>query len=116
MHASRERLSGLVAAEPVPESVPTPASEEIEPPRKTKLNRIYGFSACAVAKALGRAGVKYPEADRIFRAHGIEMPKTSLSVQLGFGRRATTWDRHGKPAELTDAQIAELRKDATQQI
>lgn len=43
------------------------------------------------------------------RVYGIEMPKTSLSVQLGFGRNEETWERHGKPAPLTDAQIAELR-------
>jgi hypothetical protein len=73
-------------------------------------NKILGFSACAVAKALGAAGVKYPEADRIFRAHGIEMPKASLSVQLGFGRRPETWERHGKPAELSAEQINALRQ------
>jgi hypothetical protein len=74
-------------------------------------NKIFGFSACAVAKALGAAGVKYPEADRIFRAHGIEMPKASLSVQLGFGRRPETWERHGKPAELSAEQINALRQE-----
>jgi hypothetical protein len=57
--------------------------------------------------------VKYEEADRIMRAHDIEMPKASLSVQLGFGRRPASWPRHGKPAELTDEQIAELRELAT---
>jgi hypothetical protein len=74
-----------------------------------KLNRILGHSACAVAKALGKAGVKYAEADKIFRAHGIEMPKASLSVQLGFGRNPASWERHGNPAELNDAQVSELR-------
>lgn len=78
-------------------------------PKGTKLNKILGFSACAVAKALGKAGVKYAEADIIFRAHGIEMPKSSLSVQLGFGRNPASWERHGKPADLSDAQIADLR-------
>ena len=75
----------------------------------TKLNKIMGFSACAVAKALGKAGLKYTEADCIFKAHGITMPKASLSVQLGFGRNPAAWERHGKPAELTEAQIAELQ-------
>lgn len=77
---------------------------------KPRKNKILGFSACAVAKALGAAGLKYQEADLIFRGHGIEMPKASLSVQLGFGRRPATWERHGKPAELTPEQIAELRQ------
>ena len=81
-------------------------------PSKARKNKIHGFSACAVAKALGATGVKHDEADRIFLAHGIEMPKASLSVQLGFGRRPETWNRHGKPAELTEAQIAELRAGA----
>jgi hypothetical protein len=86
---------------------------EVSPAPKNghaRKNKILGFSACAVAKALGAAGVKYPEADRIFRAHGIEMPKASLSVQLGFGRRPETWERHGKPAELSAEQINALRQ------
>jgi len=53
--------------------------------------------------------VKHEEAARIFLAFGIEMPKTSLSVQLGFGRNPAAWERHGKPAELTDVQIDVLR-------
>jgi hypothetical protein len=73
-------------------------------------NKIHGFSACAVAKALGKAGVKWEEANRIMRAHGIEMPKASLSVQLGFGRNQATWEKRGEPAPLTDEQIADLRK------
>ena len=88
----------------------SPATPEAkQPASKARKNKVLGHSACAVAKALGKAGVKYEEADRIFRGHGIEMPKASLSVQLGFGRNEATWERHGKPAELTDAQIAELR-------
>ena len=74
-------------------------------------NKIHGFSACAVAKALGKAGVKWEEADRIMRAHGIEMSKASLSVQLGFGRNQATWEKRGEPAPLTDEQIADLRKE-----
>lgn len=74
-------------------------------------NKIHGFSACAVAKAFGKAGVKWEEADRIMRAHGIEMPKASLSVQLGFGRNQATWEKRGVPAPLTDEQIADLRKE-----
>ena len=90
------------------QSVPT-RPESKQPASKARKPLTFGFSACAVAKALGKAGVKYEEADRIFRVHGIVMPKSSLSVQLGFGRNEATWARHGKPAELTDAQIAELR-------
>jgi len=114
------KISGFTAL-----ANPVPSSQEKQPKRaaklqlnvstqetakgKGKLNRIFGFSACAVAKALGKAGVKYAEGDRIFRAHGIEMPKASLSVQLGFGRNPASWERHGKPADLTEAQITKLR-------
>ena len=71
--------------------------------------KILGHSACAVARALGQAGVKHAEADAIMRAHGIEMSKASLSVQLGFGRNPKTWEKRGEPAPLTAAQIKELR-------
>jgi len=132
-HAKIKEFTTLaVASAPEPESTPLPmptvlavSAPESEPeqltipkaagrPKGEKLNRIHGFSACAVAKALGKAGVKHEEADRIFRAHAIEMPKASLSVQLGFGRNAETWERHGKPADLSDAQIAELRSGVAQ--
>ena len=102
---------------PVPPLQPTPVEQQPAPatgrPKGAKLNRILGFSACAVAQSLGKAGVKHEEAARILLAHGIEMPKASLSVQLGFGRNPASWDRHGKPAELSDAQIVELRTGAT---
>lgn len=100
-----------VEQQPSPiEQLPAPSTGR---PKGAKLNRVMGFSACAVAKALGKAGAKHEEADRIFRAHGIEMPKASLSVQLGFGRNPASWERHGKPAELTEVQIAKLRAGAT---
>ncbi|MBC2593851.1 hypothetical protein H5P28_06215 [Ruficoccus amylovorans] len=70
--------------------------------------KIFGFSACAVLKALGRVGIKYPEADAILKRHGIEMPKAFVSVQLGFGRNEHTWQRHGQPAPLTPEQLNEL--------
>ena len=97
----------ILEANRPPGIIPTEAPS----PCKPRKNKILGFSACAVAKALGAAGLKHEEADRIFRAHGIEMPKASLSVQLGFGRRPATWERHGKPAELTPEQIADLRAE-----
>jgi len=90
-----------------PKAPKAPAAPKADgKPRKAK---IHGFSACAVAKALGKAGLKWEEADAIMRKNGIEMPKASLSVQLGFGRRPETWERHGNPAELTEEQITALR-------
>jgi len=79
-------------------------------PAAGRLNRILGHSACAIAKALGAAGIKWEEADRVMRAHGITMPKPSLSVQLGFGRNRATWEKRGNPAPLTEAQIKDLRE------
>jgi len=104
-------------AQPVPPPQPAPVEQQPAPapapatgrPKGAKLNRIMGFSACAVAKSLGKAGVKHEEAARIFLAHEIEMPKASVFVQLGFGRNPAAWERHGKPDELSDTQIAELR-------
>jgi hypothetical protein len=99
-----------------PEAKPaaTPKAKKTKPTPGTKGRKptILGHSACAVAKALGRAGLKHEEADRIFRAHGVEMPKASLSVQLGFGRNPELWEKRGQPAPLTEDQIAELRKAA----
>ncbi|MFH1067160.1 MAG: hypothetical protein V1746_04605 [bacterium] len=75
----------------------------------TKHNKILGYSACAVAKALGQAGVKYDEAVKILGKHGVAMSQASLRIQLGFGRNPKTWEKHSKPAPLTEKQIAELR-------
>ncbi|PTY01843.1 hypothetical protein DB346_11020 [Verrucomicrobia bacterium LW23] len=102
-------IEAAATAAPVPadQTSTAPATPKPATSPNGRKNQIFGFSACAVAKALGAAGVKYPEADSIFRAHEILMPKASLSVQLG--RRPATWERHGKPAELTLQQIAELR-------
>ena len=122
-HATIKSFIALATASaPTPEPEPEPHAQEPAPapveqqpapasgrPKGAKLNRILGFSACAVAKALGKAGVKHEEAARIFQAHEIVMPKASLSVQLGFGRNPATWERHGKPADLTDVQIDVLR-------
>ena len=105
-------LAAATAPEP-PAQQPAAAAPAAGRPKGTKLNKIMGFSACAVAKVLGKAGVKHDESSRIFLAHGIAMPKASLSVQLGFGRNPAAWERHGKPAELSEAQIAELRAGAT---
>ena len=96
-----------------PPEVISPAENDGESKQgsKGRKSKILGHSACAVAKALGKAGVKWEEADRIMRAHGIEMPKASISVQLGFGRNQATWEKRGEPAPLTDEQIADLRKE-----
>lgn len=103
----------ILEANRPPEVIPANGAEPAKPATGRK-NKIHGFSACAVAKALGKAGVKWVEADRIFRAHGIEMPKASLSVQLGFGRNEATWEKRGEPAPLTDEQIADLRKEVAE--
>ena len=77
--------------------------------KRARHNKILGHSVCSVARALGQAGIKYPEADAIMRAQGVVMPPASLRVQLGFGRSEKTWVRHGHPAPLTDKQVKELK-------
>jgi len=100
---------------PTPAQKTPPVAVSTTARSKERKNKILGHSACAVAKALGKAGVRPEEADRIMRSHGIEMPKASLSVQLGFGRNPASWERHGQPAALTDGQIAELRATRVEQ-
>ncbi len=100
------------ASEPASHSA-SESESTLEPPAPRKRAQILGYSACAVLKALGRAGVKYPEADAILKRHGIEMTKASISVQLGFGRNEHTWERHGKPAPLTEEQLALLATTET---
>lgn len=104
--AKEKRTRQQRPPEPVESTDPAPAKA----PRKGTRHTVLGHSACAVLKALGKAGIKYPEADAILKRHGIEMPKASVSVQLGFGRNEKTWERHGQPAPLTDAEIASLRE------
>lgn len=119
-HAKIKAFTALgVASASVPEGEPAPEpvareTESMPAASKARKNKVLGFSACAVAKALGAAGVKYEDAARILRAHGIEMPKASLSVQLGFGRNSKSWERHGNPAPLTAEQMSELRAQAAQ--
>ncbi len=109
--AAKAKAASVAPPEEPAPAEPTAAQDAVKPGRPTgvKHNKLVGFSACAVAKALGRVGVKFDEADRIMKAHGVTMPKASLSVQLGFGRNPKSWDRHGQPAGLSDQQLAELR-------
>jgi hypothetical protein len=116
LEAAKAKAASLAPAVPAtaseassPEVAPMAKPSKAGRPTGVKHNKLLGFSVCAVAKALGRAGVKFDEADRIMRAHGVTMPKASLSVQLGFGRNPKSWERHGQPAGLTDEQMAELR-------
>ena len=111
--APAQDASTEAPAEATTQKAAKPTRADAQPTSKGRKHMIFGCSACAVAKALGKAGVKWAEADAIFRTNGIDMPKASLSVQLGFGRNEATWERHGKPASLTDAQVAELRSGAT---
>jgi len=98
------------AAPPSPEPTMPEPTEKPAAASNQRKNKIHGFSACAVAKSLGKAGIGYAEADAILKSRGVVMPKASLSVQLGFGRNPQTWCKRGEPASLTDQQIAELRQ------
>jgi len=98
------------AAPPSPEPTMPEPTEKPAAASNQRKNKIHGFSACAVAKSLGKAGIGYAEADAILKSRGVVMPKASLSVQLGFGRNPQTWPKRGEPANLTDQQIADLRQ------
>lgn len=103
------RAAKAAKTKPAPkpkESKPAPDAGA-EPKRRHE--KILGHSACAVVRALGQAGVKVAEADAIMRAHGVEMSRASIGVQLGFGRNKDTWAKRGEPAPLDGAQIAQLR-------
>ena len=91
-YEGRGRNARITAFHPIPTTAPLPSPAPDMPsgeakPATGRKNKIHRFSACAVAKALGKAGVKWEEANRILHAHGIEMPKASLSVQLGLPRQ-----------------------------
>lgn len=109
--------AGKKATKPAPASKPAAAAKPAPPPAtpateiaaKGRHVQILGHSACAVVRALGQAGVKVAEADAIMRAHGVEMSRASIGVQLGFGRNKDTWAKRGEPAPLDGAQIAQLR-------
>jgi hypothetical protein len=108
---AEQAATELPSSEPVAESSTeaTAADQQTGPTIPRRRIKIFEHSACAVIKALGQLGMKWAQADRILRHHGIEMSKASISVQLGFGRNEHTWTRHGKPAELSAEQIAQLR-------
>lgn len=103
--AAQEAITHEADTEPSPDTETPPRGR-----RKGTRHTVLGHSACAVLKALGKAGVKFAEADAILKRHGIEMPKASVNVQLGFGRNEATWARHGKPADLDEAAIRQLRE------
>lgn len=74
--------------------------------------KVMGHSACAVAKALGKVGVRYDEAVKVMAAQGVKMTERSLRVQLAFGKCPNSWERHGQPAPLSAGQVADLRRGA----
>lgn len=36
------------------------------------------------------------------------MPDASIKIQIYFGKNEKTWEKFGKPAELTEAQKSEI--------
>ena len=77
-------------------------------PKKSKQPQIMGHSKCAFVKALGQNGYKYYEAKKVLDALGISMPDASIKIQIYFGKNEKTWEKFGKPAELTEAQKSEI--------
>lgn len=106
--AAAKTQVAFILEQHAPKQAPITKEKRVSTPRTGTRKTVFGHSACSVLKALGRAGLKYQQADDILKRHGIEMPKASVSVQLGFGRNEHTWQRHGKPADLTAEQMKEL--------
>lgn len=77
-------------------------------PKIPKRPQIMGYSKCAFVKALGQNGYKYCEAKKILDALGISMPDASVKIQIYFGKNEKTWEKFGKPAELTPQQKSEI--------
>jgi len=67
------------------------------------MEKIFGFSVCAVLRRLGKEGVKFEQAVQILAAKKISMPEQSLKVQLSLFKQRT-------PADLTGDQVKELKE------
>lgn len=77
-------------------------------PKIPKRPQIMGHSKCAFVKALGQNGYKYYEAKKVLDTLGVSMPDASIKIQIYFGKNEKTWEKFGKPAELTEAQKSEI--------
>lgn len=77
-------------------------------PKNPKRSQIMGHSKCAFVKSLGQNGYKYYEAKKVLDALGISMSAASIKIQIYFGKNEKTWDKFGKPAELTSQQKSEI--------
>lgn len=75
---------------------------------KGKLGNLFGNSITSVLRTLGKFGFTTGQAAKALKTHKIDAAPATLSIQLGRGRRA---DKNETYAELTGAQIAELKKD-----
>lgn len=77
-------------------------------PKIPKRPQIMGHSKCAFVKALGQNGYKYYEAKKVLDTLGVSMPDASIKIQIYFGKNEKTWEKFGKPAELTESQKSEI--------
>lgn len=79
-----------------------------EPKESTRV-QIMGNSPCPVLRALGHDGVTKEHAMAIMKANGIEVSVATVSVHVYQGKMSTPGK---KIADLTKAQLAELRASA----
>ena len=77
-------------------------------PAGDDLKKIFGFSISSVLNRLGKEGVTTAHAKAIMVAQGKTVKDSSVSTGISDGRSG----KYGKPAELTGAQVKELRASA----
>jgi hypothetical protein len=67
-------------------------------------DKLFGHSVCAVIRWMGREGWRYPDVRRVLNSYGLDhYSDTTIYCQL-------RWENRGVPADLSDAEIAQLRE------
>lgn len=79
-------------------------TETTEP--EVKRSKLFGLSITSILRWMGMDSWSYEEASLALSSLGFEMATTTIKIQLKDGKKAT--ERYGKPAQLTDDQIAVL--------
>ncbi len=82
-------------------------TKKTDGPKLGKLGGLFGFTVVSVLRRLGKDGLTSAHVRDIMKAMKVKVQPTTVSIQLGNGKRG-----EGKPAELTKAQVDELKKAA----
>ena len=73
--------------------------------KKHTLPTVFGYTATAVCRALGKHGFKTADVRGIMKAKRVPINDTTVSIQT----RAGVNGQRGEPAPLTREQISELK-------